>query len=151
MNSELEPMFDGIPFSPPTLLTNNIGAGDTVIEVNDISVFLPAPNFATIGTDENAETIQYNAIAGNMLSGCIRGVEGIARTWTQDEIIACNFTAEAYNRLIRNIKILDERPSGMGWFTFEIRNGDLYLLTREGDEIPNFKIINGYLYYVFSS
>lgn len=100
----MQKMYSGIPFSPMTTLINNIGAADTVIEVYDISVFPIAPNYATIGTDENAETILYNAIAGNALSGCIRGIEGMARTWNSDTPVSRNFTNADYETIAANIK-----------------------------------------------
>jgi hypothetical protein len=101
----LESMYEGIPFSPPTVLVGNIGANDTVIEVQDIAVFPAAPNFATIGTAEEgfAETIFYTAVAGNYLNGCVRGIEGLARTWLAGQIIARNWTNEDYKALINNI------------------------------------------------
>lgn len=99
----MEIMYPGKAFSPFTTLSAGIGATDTNIPVEDISAFPPAPNLATIGTDENAETILYAAIAGNMLSGCERGIEGAARTWSSGNIIGRNFTAEDYGRIIANI------------------------------------------------
>jgi len=102
----LEQMFPGIPFSPLTTLVNNIGAGETNIEVSDVSAFPDAPNFATIGIDETAETILYNSKTSNSLSGCIRGVEGTARSWVADSPIARNFTNEDYARLVSNINKL---------------------------------------------
>ena len=102
----LEQMFPGIPFSPLTTLVNNIGAGETNIEVSDVSAFPDAPNFATIGIDETAETILYNSKTSNSLSGCIRGVEGTARSWVADSPIARNFTNEDYMRLVGNINKL---------------------------------------------
>ena len=74
-------LYPGIPFSPQAALTNNIGAADTIIEVSDASAFPPAPNLATIGTDEGGETILYTAKTETALSGCRRGVEGTARAW----------------------------------------------------------------------
>ena len=47
-------LYPGIAFSPQATLTNNIGAADSIIEVSDVSAFPPAPNLATIGTDEEA-------------------------------------------------------------------------------------------------
>ena len=96
-------MYDGIPFSPVTTLANSIGNGDTVIEVVDISAFLPGPNIATIGTDENAETIAYATISGNTLSGCIRGQEGVARNWSADTPIGRNWTNLDYKAIADNI------------------------------------------------
>lgn len=86
-------IYPGMPFSPPATLTDNIGAADTVIPVSDVSAFPDAPNYATIGTDENGETIKYTAKTAASLSGCVRGVEGTAKAWTAGEPIARNFTA----------------------------------------------------------
>lgn len=86
-------LYPGIPFSPPALLSDNIGAADTIIKVSDVSVFPGAPNYATIGTDEDGETIIYNAKTATALSGCVRGVEGTAKAWAKGEVIARNFTA----------------------------------------------------------
>lgn len=97
MNTTLYP---GIPFSPQAQLTNNIGAADTIIEVSDVSAFPPAPNLATIGTDEEGETILYTAKTETALSGCQRGVEGEARGWTAGELIGRNFTAKDHADLI---------------------------------------------------
>lgn len=97
MNTTLYP---GIPFSPQAQLTNNIGAADTIIEVSDVSAFPPAPNLATIGTDEEGETILYTAKTETALSGCQRGVEGEAKGWTAGELIGRNFTAKDHADLI---------------------------------------------------
>ena len=93
-------LYPGIPFSPQATLTNNIGAADTIIEVSDVSAFPEAPNLATIGTDEEGETILYTAKTGTALSGCQRGVEGTARAWTAGELIGRNFTAKDHADLI---------------------------------------------------
>lgn len=93
-------LYPGIPFSPQAALTNNIGAADTIIEVSDASAFPPAPNLATIGTDEGGETILYTAKTETALSGCRRGVEGTARAWMAGELIGRNFTAKDHTDLI---------------------------------------------------
>ena len=93
-------LYPGIPFSPQAALTDNIGAADTIIEVSDASAFPPAPNLATIGTDEGGETILYTAKTETALSGCRRGVEGTARAWTAGELIGRNFTAKDHSDLI---------------------------------------------------
>ncbi len=93
-------LYPGMPFSPQAALTNNIGATDTVIEVSDISAFPPAPNLATIGTDEEGETIAYAAKTDTALSGCVRGVEGTAKTWAKGEPIGRNWTAKDHADLI---------------------------------------------------
>lgn len=100
MSAELYP---GTPFSPQATITNSIGEADTIIEVSDVSAFPPAPNLATIGTDEGGETIRYSAKTGTALSGCQRGVEGTAKVWRAGEVIGRNFTAKDHNDLIANI------------------------------------------------
>jgi len=96
-------MYEGIPFSPQTFLANNVGAGDTVIAVDDISFFPDAPNFATISWNGDAETVRYSAKTATELSGCTRGVEGIPRSWPVGAFVARNFTAEDYEAMRENI------------------------------------------------
>lgn len=96
-------MYKSKAFSPITLLSSNMTATATTISVYDASVFPAAPNYATIGTDETAETILYTAISGNSLSGITRGVEGTARAWAKDMPIARNFTAADYEAMRENI------------------------------------------------
>ena len=93
-------LYPGIAFSPQAELTDNIGAADTVIPVSNTDAFPPAPNLATIGVDEEGETVLYTAKTGTALSGCQRGVEGAARAWQAGEIIGRNFTAKDHNDLI---------------------------------------------------
>lgn len=96
-------LYPGKAFSPPAVLEDNIGEADTVIKVSDVSVFPDAPNYATIGTDENGETIIYTAKTENSLSGCRRGVEGTAKAWSVGELIARNFTAADHADVIAAI------------------------------------------------
>ena len=93
-------LYPGIAFSPQAELTDNIGAADTIIPVSDVSAFPDAPNLATIGTDEEGETILYAAKTATSLSGCVRGVEGTARAWSAGELIGRNWTAKDHNDLI---------------------------------------------------
>lgn len=103
----LETMYEGLPFSPQTTLTNAISEAETVIPVADVSVFPDAPNYATIaGNDGDGETILYTAKTGSALSGCTRGVEGTAKRWDSGEIISRNWTAKDYESLIANIKLV---------------------------------------------
>lgn len=105
----LETMYEGLPFSPQTTLTNAISEAETVIPVADVSVFPDAPNYATIaGNDGDGETILYTAKTGSSLSGCTRGVEGTAKRWDSGEIISRNWTAKDHNALIANLKALDQ-------------------------------------------
>ena len=93
-------LHQGVAFSPQTTLSENIGAADTIIKVSDSSVFPDPPNYATIGTDELGETIEYAAKAEGLLSGCTRGVEGTVKSWQKGDVIARNFTAKDHNDLI---------------------------------------------------
>lgn len=93
-------LHQGVAFSPQTTLSENIGAADTIIKVSDSSVFPDPPNYATIGTDELGETIEYAAKAEGLLSGCTRGVEGTAKAWQKGDVIARNFTAKDHNDMI---------------------------------------------------
>lgn len=125
-------MYKGIPFSPKTTIIEDINAGSTVIKVADTSVFPEAPNLATIGTDEDAETILYSAKSGDSLSGCTRGVEGTAKSWSSGAIIARNFTAVEYGYIVDNIKqLFDEQE-----FTARINEeGHLIITLGTGTEI----------------
>lgn len=96
-------LYPGIAFSPQVTLTDNVGEADTIIKVSDVSAFPEAPNLATIGIDEDGETILYTAKTEDALSGCQRGVEGTAKAWSAGEIIGRNFTAKDHNDLIEDL------------------------------------------------
>lgn len=100
----METMYKGIPFSPQAALSDGIGAGDTTIPVTDISAFPDAPSLATIGTDEDGETILYTAKTTDSLSGCTRGVEGVAKSWPSGTTIARNFTNKDFDALQKNVQ-----------------------------------------------
>lgn len=104
-------LYPGIAFSPQVTLTDNIGEADTIIKVSDVSAFPEAPNLATIGIDEDGETILYTAKTEDALSGCQRGIEGTAKVWSAGEIIGRNFTAKDHNDLIED---LTETAEGVG-------------------------------------
>ena len=91
-NITLDTMYQNIPFSKNTRLVNSIISSDNTITVEDASVFPTAPNYATIGTDENAETIFYNTISSNELQNVERAKEGTAKSWSAGEIISRNFS-----------------------------------------------------------
>lgn len=111
----MQELYPGIAFSPQATLTNNIGAADTIIAVSDVSAFPDAPNLATIGTDEEGETILYTAKTASALSGCLRGVEGAARSWQKGEVIGRNWTAKDHNDLIAVVKELEKEIDKGPW------------------------------------
>lgn len=103
---ELETMYPGIAFSPQTKLTAAINESDTVISVESTAGLPDGPNYATIGTDENAETIYYAIKLPTQLSGCVRGVEGLAKAWTIGDVLGRNFTAKDYEAILNNLLAL---------------------------------------------
>ena len=103
---ELKKMYEATAFSPIASLSKNIGADDTTIYVDNVSVFPAGPGLATIGIDEGAETIRYAAITDAALTGCMRGIEGTAKAWPAGENIARNFTAKDWNDLKENVEAL---------------------------------------------
>lgn len=103
----LKDMYKGIAFSPQTALTQPINASVTTISVADETVFPAPPNYATIGSDETGETIFYTSKGVGILSGITRGVEGTAKSWAKDDLIARNFTFRDHESLIDNINELD--------------------------------------------
>ena len=104
----MKAMYPGIPFSPSATLAQSIGEADTTLTLTDSSVLPDAPNYATIGADETGEVILYAAKAGNVLSGCVRGVEGTAQTWNAGTVIARNWNNIDYQNLIDNVTDIED-------------------------------------------
>ena len=99
----MQTMYEGIVNSPTTLLDGDIDATQTTIPVIDATKLPDAPNQATIGVTENAETILYAGKSANNLTGCTRGFEGIASIWNSGSVIGRNFTNYDYSSLVSNI------------------------------------------------
>ncbi len=108
----MQTLYKPIPFSPQTRLTQSISDSEVVIQVDDINAFPDAPNLATIGIDENAETILYTAKTDTALSGCTRGIEGTAKRWQSGEAIARNFTAKDHEDIIKALSAINGSVSG---------------------------------------
>lgn len=104
-------MYPGKVNSPETTITQDIGEAVTSIQVEDASVFSPGPNLAVIGIDATAETIKYTSINENILVGCERGFQGVARGWESGTIIARNITEYDVSSAQENIKSLEERKA----------------------------------------
>ncbi len=141
--AELKEMYKGIVNSPKAELLESVNATDTIIKVNNIEAFPEAPNIATIGSDETAETILYAAKTADSLSGCTRGLQGIAKNWEAGEVIARNFTQKDHADLIENIIILQEKLS--------LKENQLYALSQtllaiaEGTtQVGNSKTLDGH-------
>ena len=101
-------MYEPVPYSPVTLISAAIGAGDTTITVDDGALLGDAPNIAVIGgTADVSETIIYGTKNGNILSNVQRGVQGTAKGWSIGDPIARNFTALDQSNIQDNINALN--------------------------------------------
>ena len=100
-------MYAGINNSPQTVTTAEITASAQSIPVSSAAVFPAGPNLATLGTGDDAEVVQYTAISGSELTGCVRGFGGTtAKIWPTDTVVYRAFTLEDYRRLCVNIDTL---------------------------------------------
>jgi len=99
----LQTMYPGMVNSPQTELASAIDNQQTTIPLLDASKLPPAPNLATIGVGEDAETILYTGVSGNDLTGVTRGFQGAAKAWVQGTKVARNFTAYDYDALRQNV------------------------------------------------
>ena len=107
----IKKMYDGIANSPETYLTQGIDANVTDIVVDDAEMLLQGENLAVIGLGIDAETIKYSSINGNILVGCTRGFEGVAKSWESGIPIARNFTAYDHNTFKENVENLDNEKA----------------------------------------
>lgn len=99
------PMYDGIVNSPATELAAAIDATQTTITVVDGTKLPPAPNLATIGIGEDAETILYTAKDGNTLSGVTRGFQGTVKSWPARTPMARLFTEYDWHSVKENLNM----------------------------------------------
>ena len=129
-------MYQNIPFSKNTRLVNSIISSDNTLTVEDVSVFPSAPNYATIGTDENAETIFYNAISSNELQNVERGKEGTAKSWSAGEIISRNFSNVDVVAFSNNITMIANFLNSHGNL-FEYRKKSTNYTVGKLVQIPN--------------
>ena len=104
--STLKEMYPGISFSPPTTLTASISNSDTEIYIEDSGCLPDAPNYATLGVDENAEVIFYREKELGLLKDCVRAVEGNAKSWPYGTEVARHFTESDYAALVGNVNLL---------------------------------------------
>ena len=130
----MEQMYAAIPFSPKAELSEDIGETDTIIYVNDVSVFPDGPCLATIGTDSDAaETIRDATKPDNALSGCERGIEGTARAWNAGDVIARNFTALDAEAMRKNIDTAIPKDENGIRYRFGKDSGGVFIETIGGD------------------
>ncbi|MFB5761098.1 hypothetical protein [Paenibacillus medicaginis] len=108
----MEKMYPAVVNSPKTELTELITDTQTEIIVTDASALLQGAGIAVIGNGDAAETITYSSVDGNTLKGCVRGFEGLARSWAAGTRVARNFTAYDHESFRRNIEGLADRMDG---------------------------------------
>lgn len=102
----MKTLYPGIANSPIVQLSADISAAATTIPLTSASdVNLPpAPNLATIGEDEGAETILFTGKSGNSLTGVIRGFDGTtAQAWTLGKKVARRFTNYDYSAILERL------------------------------------------------
>ncbi len=106
----MQPMYQGIPFSPNTELTQDITATATTIYVSNIAYLPDAPNYAVIGSEyPTIEVVTYTGKSNNAITGCKRAVEGTAKAWTAGTLIARNYTNKDHENFIKNIEELESK------------------------------------------
>ncbi|VUG06162.1 hypothetical protein PPOLYM_02555 [Paenibacillus polymyxa] len=104
-------MYPPVVNSPKTELTELVTDTQTEITVADASVLLQGEGIAVLGNGDAAETITYTSVEDNVLKGCVRGFEGVARAWPVGTRIARNFTAADWRAATNNIKALYDQSS----------------------------------------
>lgn len=103
----MKQLYEGMTNSPITQLSSNINSTTSSIPVVNINAFPPAPNLATIGEEDDAETILYQSKSSNSLTNVTRGFEGVRKAWDKDTIISRNFTTYDWNSAKDNIDTLN--------------------------------------------
>lgn len=97
-------MFAAKANSPATELAAALTISATTVSVLDASKLPDAPNIATIGVDESAETVRYEGKSGNDLTGVTRGFSGtVAKAWGVGSGVARYFTAYDADALRENV------------------------------------------------
>lgn len=92
-------------------LSTAIDPSTTVIPVQDISYFASAPNYATIGVDNDAEVIYYTGIdiTNSALTGCVREQsETVPNVWPVSTYVYNAITSTLINNMEDNITTLSE-------------------------------------------
>ncbi|KAF6630707.1 tail fiber protein [Paenibacillus sp. EKM208P] len=100
-------MYPPVVNSPKTELTELITDKQTEITVANVSVLLQGEGIAVLGNGDAAETITYTSVEDNVLKGCVRGFEGVARAWPVGTRVARNFTAADFKAAQDNIIEID--------------------------------------------
>ncbi|WP_213528800.1 gp53-like domain-containing protein [Paenibacillus cisolokensis] len=106
-------MYSAMPNSPVTELAAAIDEAATSFDVINGNALPAAPNLATIGSSETAETVLYTGKSGNTLSGVTRGFNGTAaQAWPAGSKVARYFTAYDHDAFRGNIADHETRLAG---------------------------------------
>ncbi|WP_025683745.1 phage tail protein [Paenibacillus maysiensis] len=109
----MEKMYPPVVNSPKTELTELITDKQTEITVANASVLLQGEGIAVLGNGDAAETITYTSVEDNVLKGCLRGFEGVARAWPVGTRVARNFTAADFRAAQENITEIDGKVTSL--------------------------------------
>ena len=105
---DLKEMYKAMVNSPTTYLSGAITAAVKTIPLVNAAVLPEAPNIATIGYGEGAETIYYAEKDGNTLKNVTRGFQGSAKAWPATETpVARLYTAYDLDSAIYNVLALN--------------------------------------------
>ncbi|WP_432421722.1 pyocin knob domain-containing protein [Paenibacillus peoriae] len=109
----MEKMYPPVVNSPKTELAELITDMQTEITVANAAVLLQGEGIAVLGNGDVAETITYTSVEENVLKGCVRGYESVARAWPVGTRIARNFTAADFRAVQGNITEIDEKVTDL--------------------------------------
>ena len=113
-------LYQGMPGSPITYLTENVTASQASIPIDDEAAVPDAPNICTINDGVAFETIKYAGKENGSLTGCERGAEGTAKAWQAGQEVARYFTSYDHFALLEQVQPLATPP---GWIDATLQNG----------------------------
>ena len=120
-SSDLLPMYNGLPYSPETTLTQDISASATEVMVENASddILPPGPNWVVLTDNIEAETIEYQAKDGNRLVGVMRGIEqnGVGMDWAAGTIVANYMVEKRFRNMGVNINNINQLIKELTDFT----------------------------------
>ena len=135
--ANLNTMYPGVANSPDTYLREPLASGGSILYVIDGLVFGNLPTLATIGEDQNAETVLVLSKRSDNGYDITRAIEGTARDWIKGSTVARNFTNKDFETFVNNINLLNsnkvEKVENKDLSTYDY---DLEAKTKV-DAIPN--------------
>ena len=120
---ELQPMYPGMPGSPETSLASAINDTATSLAVASGAALPDAPNLLTISSGELFETVLYTAKSGNTVSGLTRGINGPARNWSANAIVARNMSRVDLAAVQSNVTTLADQLGEAATLTRTLTQG----------------------------